>query len=237
MTCQADPPLCRISWPRTYRIIASRYPPIDLFERLADPADWDVLIAIEELTDPRLRQQVGEISLVPVHRRITGPGASYVMAAFSHLNRAGSRFSDGSYGVYYAAQTLKGAIAETVYHMGRIYAAGGDPPHRTDFRVLVGSIDQTFHDARGAPEWRYVHHPDNYQPSQHLAGRLRKAGSNGIAYDSVRLSGGENIAAFWPDVVGKPKEANHLQYDWDGQRIVRYFDYENGNWWPIPAVS
>ena len=28
------------------------------------------------------------------------------MAAFTHLNPEGSRFSDGSYGVYYAAHTL-----------------------------------------------------------------------------------------------------------------------------------
>ncbi len=36
-----------------------------------------------------------------------------VMAPFTHLNPKGSRFSDGSYGVYYAAKRLSTAIAET----------------------------------------------------------------------------------------------------------------------------
>ena len=42
------PPRRRVSWRKTYRIIPTRYPPISLFERVADPEDWDALIEIEE---------------------------------------------------------------------------------------------------------------------------------------------------------------------------------------------
>ena len=38
------------------------------------------------------------------------------MAAFTHLNPQGSRFSDGSYGVFYCARSRDTAIAETRYH-------------------------------------------------------------------------------------------------------------------------
>jgi hypothetical protein len=38
-------PTCRVDWPQAWRIIASRYPPIRLFERLTDdPAIWDALL-------------------------------------------------------------------------------------------------------------------------------------------------------------------------------------------------
>jgi hypothetical protein len=38
----------RVRWTRAWRIIASRYPPIHLFERLTPyPAVWDALIALE----------------------------------------------------------------------------------------------------------------------------------------------------------------------------------------------
>lgn len=75
-----------------------------LFERLTpDPAVWEVLIALQQLTSPRLRDEIGGIALVPPDERVTGPGASYVMASFTHLNLKGRRFSDGSFGVNYAA--------------------------------------------------------------------------------------------------------------------------------------
>ena len=119
----------------------SRYPPVQLFERLSDdPAEWETLAEIESLTNPRLRDEIGEIRLVPVEERVSGPGASWVMAPFTHVNPRGSRFSDGSYGVYYAARELPTAIAETVFHMGRFYGATGDPPHAEDMRVLSGRI-------------------------------------------------------------------------------------------------
>jgi hypothetical protein len=112
-------PTCHVEWPLAWRIVASRYPPIHLFERLTpDPAVWDALIALEQLTNPRVRDEVGDITLVPPDERVSGPGASYVMAPFTHINPTGSRFSDGSFGVYYAASALETAIAETIHHFG-----------------------------------------------------------------------------------------------------------------------
>ncbi|HEY3847802.1 MAG TPA: RES domain-containing protein, partial [Acetobacteraceae bacterium] len=122
-------PTCHVDWPQAWRIIAARYPPIAFFERLSvDPAAWEALLALEELTDPRVRDAVGEIALVPPEDRISGPGASDVMAAFTHLNPQGSRFSDGSYGVYYAAAALETAIAETVFHFAAFARDSADPP-------------------------------------------------------------------------------------------------------------
>ena len=70
-------PDLRVEWPRAWRIIASRYPPIDLFERLTDdPAVWDALIALEQLTNPRVRDEVGEIALVAPEDRVAGADAS-----------------------------------------------------------------------------------------------------------------------------------------------------------------
>ena len=106
----------RILWTPCWRIIPSRFPPIQLFERVADLADLEAIIALEAMTNPRLRDEIGDIQLVPPEERIAGPGTSVIMAAFTHLNPAGSRFSDGSYGVYYAGMTLETAIRETTHH-------------------------------------------------------------------------------------------------------------------------
>lgn len=230
MTSPPIPPLSRISWNPTYRIIPSRYPPIDLFERVADPADWDHLANLETLTNPRVRQEWGEISLVPVERRVAGLGSSWVMAPFTHLQPEGSRFSDGSWGVYYASRRIDTAIVETVYHVQEFYAATQDDPHTEQMRVLVGSIHAKLHDIRRDSKWNFAHHPTDYNASQALARALRDRGSDGIVYDSVRYRGGENIAAFWPDVVAIPVQGKHLAYDWNGSAIKRYFDYEDETW-------
>src|SRR5258708_21578754 len=98
--------------------------------------------------------------------------------------------------------------------MGKFYAATSDPPHREDMRVLVGAIDADLHDIRSGAQWQPAHDPDDYSASQALAKSLR-SGSNGIAYNSVRYQGGENFAAFCPDVVKLPIPCPHLQSDCD----------------------
>jgi hypothetical protein len=67
-------PTCCINWPQPWRIIASRYPPIRLFERLnADTAVWDALIALEQLTNPRVRDEVGGLKGLAPPRDVVRP--------------------------------------------------------------------------------------------------------------------------------------------------------------------
>ena len=223
----------RVDWPQAWRIIPSRYPPIHLFERLtADTAVWDALLAIEQMTNPRLRQEAGEISLVPPDQRVSGPGASYVMASFTHLNPRGSRFSDGTYGVYYAASELDTAIAETIFHFEAFARAARDPARREDMRVLVGTITCEFDDVASLPPdlKTKILDPNSYAAAQAYAKERRAAGSNGVHYPSVRRLGGLCIGAFTPKAVGIPHQERHLQYAWNGTRIDRYFDYAEGKW-------
>lgn len=224
---------CQIDWPQAWRVIASRYPPITLFERLTDDtAVWDVLIALEQLTNPRVRDDVGDIALVPPEERVSGPGASYVMAAFTHLNPKGSRFSDGSYGVYYAAAALETAIAETVFHFEAFARDSADPPRSEEFRVLVGAVTAAFKDVAAVPVARRasILAPDSYAASQAYAKEIRASGANGVAYPSVRHAGGHCIGAFRPRAVGIPHQERHLKYRWNGERVDRYFDYARDTW-------
>ena len=226
-------PTSRIVWPQAWRIVASRYPPIDLFERLTpDPAVWDALIALEQLTNPRVREEVGEIALVPPADRVAGPGASYVMASFTHINPKGSRFSDGSYGVYYAASELETAIAETVFHFESFARDSGDPPRMEDMRVLLGAIDEDFEDvaALAEPLRSQILDPVSYAVAQAYARDLRDGSANGVAYPSVRCAGGSCVGAFKPRAVGFPRQERHLKYRWNGDRVDRFFDYLRDAW-------
>ncbi|HST73795.1 MAG TPA: RES family NAD+ phosphorylase [Acetobacteraceae bacterium] len=230
------PPLKRVEWPAATRIIASRYPPIDLYERVSpDPAVWEALIAAEMLTNPRVRDEVGDIRLVPAEERISGPGASYVMAPFTHLNPKGGRFSDATHGAYYAASDLPTAIAETAYHFARFAADSSDGPRYEDMRVIVGRIDAELHDVEqlDGTDRRRLLDPLDYTASQAFAYALREAGSTGLHYPSVRRVAGRCVALFRPSAVGLPVQAKHLKYHWDGTAVRRYFDYETDAWMEV----
>jgi len=229
--------LRRVDWPQAWRIIASRYPPIDAFERfLDDPAAHDALIQLEMLVNPRLRNEIGQISLVPVEHRVSGPGAGYVMASFTHINPKGSRFSDGSYGVYYAGAELFTALSETIHHFEQYARDSADPPRSEDMRVLVGAINHDFDDVLElpAPEQAAILNPDDYGRSRPYAAALRNAGSPGIVYPSVRNPAGACVAAFRPNTVSLPVQERHLRYRWNGTRVDSYFDYREDRWvaWP-----
>lgn len=213
------PPLKRIRWSQAYRIVPSRFPPVGVFDRIAEPGDLEALYAIEAMTNPRLRDEMGELRLVPPERRVSGPGTTPVMAAFTHLNPEGSRFSDGSWGVFYAAHSVATAVEETVYHRERFLAATTEPACDIEMRCYRTSIQARLHDLRGG--WKAAHDPDNYAAGIALARRLRNDGSDGIVYDSVRHQGGECVAVFYPDRVAPCVQAQHLMYRWDGTRIAQ----------------
>jgi RES domain-containing protein len=216
------PPVKRVRWTHAYRIVPSRFPPVGVYDRIADPADIDALFAIEALTNPRLREEAGVLKQVPKEHRISGPGSTPVMAAFTHLNPEGSRFSDGTWGVFYAAHSVATAVEETVYHRERFLAATAEPACDIQMRCYRTSVDSKLHDIRGG--WPAAHDPDSYAASMALALELRAAGSNGIVYDSARHRHGECLAAFQPDVVAPCVQAQHLIYRWDGARIAQVLE-------------
>lgn len=217
------PPLNEVRWRPSWRLVHSRFPPVGLFDRVTDAGDLDIVLAIEGLTNDRLRQELAMLHLVPEEERIYGPGTSPIMAAFTHLSPEGSRFSDGSYGVYYAASTIHTAVAETRYHRSRFLAATREPPIEIDMRSYASNIEASFHDIRGLEEKRpelYRKAPEEYGPAQLFAKGLRDAGSNGILYHSARDPGGECVAVFRPSVLSPVTQGAHYCFAWDGEAIT-----------------
>ena len=53
---------------------------------------------------------------------------------------------------------------------------------------------------------------------------MRKAGSNGIAYDSLRRAGGECAAVFRPPLLSNARQERHLCYVWDGRQIATVYE-------------
>ena len=222
-----------IMWDKAHRVIRTIYPPIHLFEDVADPADWELLARAEAKLNPRVRDQVGDLSLIPVHRRLSGPTASLAMAAFTHTSTdRPNRFSDGSFGVWYCGDRWQVAVAETVFHFEEFMRATDEPAGDADFRGLVATISGDFQDIRSDPAYTDCHDPNSWDAGQKLGRQIHSVEGDGVIYNSVRWSGGSAAAIFWPNLVSIPiNQAQQYRYRWDGSRVSQYFVHGDDRAW------
>lgn len=222
-------PVSRVHWEAGVRIIRSVHPPIDLFEDIAEPEDWPLLIQAEQKTNPRLMETIGNLDLIPPVRRVSGQGASYLMAPFTHTSPdRPSRFSDGQRGVLYVASDFDTAVDETIHHHARFMAATAQSPGWTSqFRELVIGVKANLHDIRGLDDVKDLLDPDDYIAAQEFAAALRAIRAQGIAYPSVR-GDGDCVGLFFPDLARTPVQGRHLDYHWGGSRVDLIRDVGTG---------
>lgn len=218
------PAIVELEWPKIYRLIPSKFPPIDLFEDLVDAKDLEQLCLIEMLTNPRLKEQLAGISLIKPDDIIIGKGSTVIMAAFTHITKA-SRFTNGSYGIYYAANNLSTAIKETIYHREIFMRHTNEQAGSIDMRVYINRVKKPMHDIRSRSNKRYqaLHHKNDYSRAQAFGLQMRNNDSWGICYRSVRDPQGECIAALRPPAVSIPYQGPHYCYVWDGHKINSYY--------------
>ena len=203
-----------------YRVILSRYPQIDLFERVSSPEEWDVLDAVESLTNPRLRDEVGDIRLVAPEDRVYGDGASWIMSAFTHppVDGRGGRFNK-DFGVYYCSHAELVAVAESSFHRARFLRESRIEETTQEMRVIRAHIGPSaLHDVRHLAGTA-IYDLDNYTESQQLGGAMRRTSSFGVHYQSVRTEG-ECIGVMRPKVLSDAIHWRYLRYHYNKGEIV-----------------
>ncbi len=192
---------------------------------MASAEDFDALYALESMTNDRIRDEVGDISLVPAAERKFGPGSSSIMAAFTHLNPQGSRFSDGTYGVFYCARERDTAIHETRYHSGLFMQATQEPPMRLQMRLYAVKVSGEVVDLRAAAQAEpCIVDPGDYGYAQGLGRKLREQNVQGILYPSGRHPGGECLAALRTGILHNCRHSAYLEYNWNGWAIDAVFE-------------
>jgi hypothetical protein len=205
---------------QAYRLVNSKFPPIALFDDVADADEFELLFEIQALTNPRLKNEVGQLELIPRREIPFGiPGCSYATAPFTHVNPAGSRFSDGSFGVLYLADSMETALAEVRHHQSLYWSKVPSLNYeRFVFRGLTcGFVDAGMKDATALPMSDPVYAPDDYSHSRLLGRSIRKARCPGLRYHSVRLPGGVCWALMAPKPVSSIIQTAHYEMVWNGQ--------------------
>ena len=203
---------------QVHRIIPSRFPPVSFFDWAQSNEELEQIARLEGMTNERLKATYGDISLVAKEDWVGGQGSTPLMAPFTHPGI--SRFSDGSYGVYYAGDTQEAAIAETKFHRERFLKASNEAPCLVQMRAYKAKVRRALVDLC-ALKFKYLFDSDvDKYPTSHIFGQEIKADKEwGLVYPSVRKPGSHCVAIFRPPALTMPVQGGHLDYIWDGTSI------------------
>ncbi|WP_232001677.1 RES family NAD+ phosphorylase [Legionella spiritensis] len=204
---------------KVHRLIPSKFPPVTLFDWADSAEELEQIALLEGLTNERILAEFGKINLIDKEDWNGGPGSTPIMAAFTHIGFE-SRFSDGSFGVYYAASSLETAIKETSFHRERFYRASNEKPCSISMREYAASIKKPLIDITGK-KYKELFNPDPsfYSKSQEFGKKIFEKKEWGLLYPSVRNLNGLCVAVLRPPALTIPIQGCHLRYIWDGEKI------------------
>lgn len=207
---------------RAYRLVNSKFPPISVFDDVANADEFQALYELQALTNPRLKNQAGRLDLIPPENIPFGiPGCSYAVAPFTHVNPDGSRFSDGSFGVLYMGDTMETALAEVQHHQETYWRnVPALSYERFVFRGLACDFDEAgMLDGLTLPRTHDIYSPDDYSASRQLGLSLKENGTPGLRYYSVRASKATCWGLITPSPVTSVVQTAHFEMIWSGAII------------------
>lgn len=193
---------------------------IDTDEELA------VLAEIEGLTSARLLAEYGrnphldprELAWRRRFRDLRVYGDSHVNAAFTYTRTGGNRFNPEDRGAWYCAWDVMVSVAEVAWHRTRELGFTGSFHDIARYIELLADFIGEFDDMTDEPRHPALN-PDTaigYPEGQGLAARLRRAGSRGLVYPSVRAPEGNCLVCFEPGGVQNVRPGASWDLVWKG---------------------
>ena len=204
----------------SYRLVNSKFPPITLFDDVISHEDFDAVYAIQALTNPRILNELGDLSLLPSKEIPFGiDGVNYVTAPFTHINVEGSRFSDGTFGILYLADTIETAIKETLYHQEKYFKnVSGLHYDTVDMRCLKVTFSA---DVVDCADVAGIYESDDYVKARALGAQFKKNNEQGFQYYSVRNKDATCWGLFSPIYVATAIQTKHFEFIFDGKSMAK----------------
>lgn len=200
----------------------------DLFDDLSDdPAAWEAAIQLELETKPKTFN-----SATPIIHRPFEEAEWNDAIGFPFKNWMRSRYSDGSFGVWYGSDDIETTVYETVHHWhSRLLQDAGflQPGIKIERKVYRVRADAALVDLRSAVEnYQALIDPTDYTLTHQVGARLHREGHPGLITKSARCNG-DVYAVLNPKVLSNPRQACYLTYITTGQGIV--VEREPGKIW------
>lgn len=195
-----------------FRNVVSLRQSQDLFDDLTDdPAGWALAQNVEAEVKPP-----PYLSSVPVIDRPFEDAVWFNAIQWPFFHWRASRFSDGSFGVWYGSQSVATTVHESVWHWyGGLLADAGFQHESVvaERKVFVVACDAALIDLRPVtPEHPGLVHPTDYALPQSVGERMHREGHPGLLTRSARDPKGTNIVVFNARVLSNPRHLHYLTY-------------------------
>ncbi len=193
----------------------------DLFNDLTDnPEEWLLAQRVEsEIKPPPYR------SHTPIIDRPFEDAEWFNAITWPFKNWQTSRFSDGSYGVWYGSNSAETTVFESTYHWyrGLLSDAGFEKETVISERKLYTvACNAAMLDFRPVIHDQYpdLIHKTDYAFAQSVGTKIHREGHPGLVTQSARYQDGENYVVFNPAVLSAPRHHCHLTYRLVAEHIV-----------------
>lgn len=194
----------------------------DLYDDLADDeATRQLLAAVEADRKPPQYGQRPVLARPFEESELTDRVFAAIGYPFAHPNA--SRFSDGTWGVWYGASTLRTAVYETAYHWHRRFIRAPmdiamDEPVTVQRRVFRVRCRAALLDLRPIlRDHPGLVDPDDWAPGQDFGRRVHRNGYPGLLTRSVRspAPNARCVAVFRRAVLEDPRDVCFLDYRYE----------------------
>ena len=208
---------------RWYRLIPSRFPPVDVYERLGEARVRSAAVKLENLTNPRLASRA-RMEAAPDSTPATSHRTqNWNHAPFAYTNPDGSFLLDAGRPALEMLETVEGAVAYFLVRRETFLAKTDEPPTHLDMRLLSTPVAGVFADLTHLSQ-------DEIERQGRTMGQwLYDDGASGAVFRHPRHGGARTLSVFDGSVLGRTDQATHYRFSWDGQRIKTVYDFGTGD--------
>jgi hypothetical protein len=203
-----------------YTLIPSRFPPVKLFERIANDDEGAAIARIETLTNPRLRERRRVLQTDQVD--VTSPKyQNWNHAPFTYRNPEGSRYFGPEPAVLELSDDLQTALAISVRKRETFLSRTSEARTNLDMRVLTRQVTGRFGDLRHLCT-------DLDHEKRIIAGRRvleLEPPVDGLLYRTSERPSATCIAILDPKSLGRAVQGDHFRFVWDGERIRSVYSF------------
>ena len=205
-----------------HNLIPSRFPPVALYGRIAAGRD-DQFAAIEELTNPRLREKERLTRGLAPTDQDQPRFKNWNHAPFAYPNPEGGSFFGPERNVLELAGDLQTALAISVTKREQFLRRTAEAQTALEMRQIVRPVLGTFLDARG---WDGGGDRDSCLA---MGREVAESSYDGILFSPPERPSATGIVVLKPECLGKPIQAEHFKYVWNGECISVLYAFRTGN--------
>lgn len=206
-----------------YQLIPSRFPTIEVYERLGD-ADLQVAAKqLEARTNPRLAAIKTLESKPKPGDKAASQYQNWNHAPFAYKDPRGTHFLRETHGALELASDVETALAFALLRREEFLCSTSEVPMGLDMRMFTRRIAGKFSDLTKLD-------PNLSQAERRKIGhQLHDAGAAGVLFLRPGFGNRRFLAVFDGAMLGRAVQGAHYRFVWDGRTIKSIYDFSSGS--------